>query len=137
MPKQVPIFDGSAKEWVKAIEQVGLKVAKDQSGNNCEKMAPYVNEPMHVWRGDSFVAAFPSQKFHITYGIDFPQVCFWLDYQFLFSRVQNLKIEKLTAASVLLSFFFSIYESYYSFSSLYLLPLFDSDHKLNKWDGYY
>ncbi|XP_062150154.1 probable UDP-3-O-acyl-N-acetylglucosamine deacetylase 1, mitochondrial [Alnus glutinosa] len=78
---EVPIFDGSAKEWVKAIELVGLKVATDQFGNGCEKMAPYVNEPMHVWRSDSFVAAFPSQKIHITYGIDFPQVhaigCQW------------------------------------------------------------
>uniref|UniRef100_A0A7N2L870 UDP-3-O-acyl-N-acetylglucosamine deacetylase n=1 Tax=Quercus lobata TaxID=97700 RepID=A0A7N2L870_QUELO len=70
---EVPIFDGSASEWVKAIEQVGLKVATDQCGNSCEKMAPYVNEPVHAWRKDSFVAAFPSQKVHITYGIDFPQ----------------------------------------------------------------
>lgn len=78
---EVPIFDGSANEWVKAIEQVGLKVATDQSGNSCEKMAPYVNEPVHVWKNDSFVAAFPSPKVHITYGIDFPQVhaigCQW------------------------------------------------------------
>lgn len=78
---EVPIFDGSASEWVKAIEQVGLKVATDQCGNSCEKMAPYVNEPVHAWRKDSFVAAFPSQKVHITYGIDFPQVhaigCQW------------------------------------------------------------
>lgn len=71
---EVPIFDGSANEWVKAIEQVGLMVATDQFGNSCEKMAPYVNEPVHAWRKDSFVAAFPSQKVHITYGIDFPQV---------------------------------------------------------------
>lgn len=106
MPKQVPIFDGSAKEWVKAIEQVGLKVATDQFGNSREKMAPYVNEPMHVWRSDSFVAAFPSQKVHITYGIDFPQVCFLLDCQFLFSKVQNLKIEKLTATSLCYYHFF-------------------------------
>ncbi|XP_075657318.1 putative UDP-3-O-acyl-N-acetylglucosamine deacetylase 1, mitochondrial isoform X3 [Castanea sativa] len=78
---EVPIFDGSASEWVKAIEQVGLKVATDQCGNSCEKMAPYVNEPVHAWRKDSFVAAYPSQKVHITYGIDFPQVhaigCQW------------------------------------------------------------
>lgn len=72
---QVPIFDGSANEWVKAIKQTGLKVATDHFGNSHEKMAPYVIEPVHVWRNDSFVAAFPSEKVHITYGINFSEVC--------------------------------------------------------------
>ncbi|XP_038688449.1 probable UDP-3-O-acyl-N-acetylglucosamine deacetylase 1, mitochondrial isoform X2 [Tripterygium wilfordii] len=71
---EVPILDGSAGKWVEVIEQMGLKVAVDQSGNSCDKLAPYLNEPMHVWRNDSFVAAFPSPKVLISYGIDFPQV---------------------------------------------------------------
>ncbi|KDO60759.1 hypothetical protein CISIN_1g042138mg [Citrus sinensis] len=58
---EVPIFDGSASAWAEAIEQVGLK-------------RPWIRE-------DSFVAAFPSQKVQISYGIDFPQVpaigCQW------------------------------------------------------------
>ncbi|KAK9276183.1 hypothetical protein L1049_005714 [Liquidambar formosana] len=78
---EVPILDGSAREWVEAIEQVGLKVAVDRDGNNREKMAPFLDEPVHVWRNDSFIAAFPSPKVHITYGINFPQVpaigCQW------------------------------------------------------------
>ncbi|KAG2708306.1 hypothetical protein I3760_05G185700 [Carya illinoinensis] len=81
MFKQVPIFDGSANEWVRAIKDVGLKVATDHFGNSREKMAPYVIEPVHVWRNDSFVAAFPSEKVHITYGINFTEVhgigCQW------------------------------------------------------------
>ncbi|XP_022157773.1 probable UDP-3-O-acyl-N-acetylglucosamine deacetylase 2 isoform X2 [Momordica charantia] len=78
---EVPIFDGSAGEWVDAIEKVGLRLAVDQCGNCCEKMAPSVNEPVHVWRNDCFLVAFPAEAVRITYGIDFPQVpvigCQW------------------------------------------------------------
>lgn len=69
---QVPILDGSAREWVEAINQVGLQVSADKGGNSCEKMAPYLIEPVHVWRNDSFIVASPSSKFQVTYGIDFP-----------------------------------------------------------------
>lgn len=71
---QIPIFDGSAKEWVEAVEEVGLKVATDIDGKSCDKIAPHVKEPVYVWRDDSFVAAFPSEVVQITYGISFPQV---------------------------------------------------------------
>ncbi|KAK4850319.1 hypothetical protein QYF36_005639 [Acer negundo] len=71
---EVPIFDGSASTWVEAIEQVGMKEALDQCGKTGEKLAPYLNEPVYVWKNDSFVVAFPSPKLQITYGIDFPQV---------------------------------------------------------------
>ncbi|KAH7570881.1 hypothetical protein JRO89_XS05G0212300 [Xanthoceras sorbifolium] len=71
---EVPIFDGSASTWVEAIEQIGVKEALDQCGKTGEKLAPYLNEPVYVWKNHSFVAAFPSPKLHITYGIDFPQV---------------------------------------------------------------
>ncbi|GAB2296934.1 hypothetical protein Dimus_031036 [Dionaea muscipula] len=78
---EVPILDGSAREWVEAIEQTGLEDAVDQSGNIREKMVPCLNEPVHVSRNDSFVAAFPSPYVHVTYGINFPQVphigCQW------------------------------------------------------------
>ncbi|KAH9794531.1 hypothetical protein KPL71_004921 [Citrus sinensis] len=70
---EVPIFDGSASAWAEAIEQVGLKEALDCHGNNAEKVAPFLNQPIYVQREDSFVAAFPSQKVQISYGIDFPQ----------------------------------------------------------------
>ncbi|KAF8398943.1 hypothetical protein HHK36_014808 [Tetracentron sinense] len=78
---EVPLLDGSAREWVEAIEQVSLCAAKDHNGNSIDKMAPFLQEPVHVWRNDSFVAAFPSSELHITYGINFPQVptigCQW------------------------------------------------------------
>ncbi|KAL6994665.1 UDP-3-O-acyl-N-acetylglucosamine deacetylase, partial [Sarracenia purpurea var. burkii] len=78
---QVPIFDGSAREWMEAIEQVGLKVATDRGGNSCVKMAPFLNEPVNVWKNDSFVAAFPSPEVRVTYGINFTQApaigCQW------------------------------------------------------------
>ncbi|KAI5678206.1 hypothetical protein M9H77_09156 [Catharanthus roseus] len=78
---EVPIFDGSAREWVEGIEEVGLKVATDSGGNSCKKLAPFLSEPVHVWRNDSFVAAFPYSQVRITYGIDFSQVptigCQW------------------------------------------------------------
>lgn len=66
---------------MEAIDQVGLKVARDQCGNSCEKMAAYVNKPVQVWKNGSFIAAFPSPKIHITYGIHFPQVCISLDWK--------------------------------------------------------
>ncbi|XP_027189005.1 probable UDP-3-O-acyl-N-acetylglucosamine deacetylase 1, mitochondrial isoform X2 [Cicer arietinum] len=70
---EIPIFDGSAREWVAALEEVGLEIATDVDGKSCEKIAPHVNEPVHVWKNDSFVAAFPSEVVQVTYGINFPQ----------------------------------------------------------------
>ncbi|GAB2222936.1 hypothetical protein Droror1_Dr00017068 [Drosera rotundifolia] len=85
---EVPILDGSSKEWVEAIEQTGLEDALDIHGNVCERMAPFINEPVSMWRDDSIVAAFPSPVTRITYGINFPQVgnggiaCVRLGYRF-------------------------------------------------------
>lgn len=59
---------------MEAIKQAGLKVATDENGNSCEKMIPFLIEPVHVHRNDSFIAAFPCPKAQIIYGIDFPQV---------------------------------------------------------------
>ncbi|KAL1315115.1 hypothetical protein HN51_041896 [Arachis hypogaea] len=70
---EIPIFDGSAREWVEAVDEVGLKVATTRDGKHCEKMAAHVNEPVYVWRDDSFVSAFPSNVVKISYGISFPQ----------------------------------------------------------------
>ncbi|CAO2828543.1 unnamed protein product [Amaranthus hypochondriacus] len=85
---EVPILDGSAREWLEAIEQVGLEDAIDVKGNKCEKMAPFVNAPIHIKRNDSFIAAFPSQEIHITYGINFPEVPS-IGCQWFFSGVFN------------------------------------------------
>ncbi|MCL7050615.1 hypothetical protein MKW94_021397, partial [Papaver nudicaule] len=51
---EVPLLDGSAKEWVEAVDKSGLSVCKDNNGNTKEKLAPCINEPVHVLRNDSF-----------------------------------------------------------------------------------
>ncbi|KAM7255048.1 hypothetical protein ACFE04_020289 [Oxalis oulophora] len=93
---QVPIFDGSARLWVESLEQVGLKVALDSHGNNAEKMVAHLNEPVHVRRNDSFVAAFPSQEARITCGIDFPQTpaigCQWFSSTPLIDSFYDINI---------------------------------------------
>ncbi|XP_070011795.1 probable UDP-3-O-acyl-N-acetylglucosamine deacetylase 1, mitochondrial isoform X2 [Nicotiana sylvestris] len=71
---EVPILDGSAREWVEAIEEAGLKASLDRSGKSREKLARVLTEPITAWRNDSFIAAFPYSKVKITYGIDFLQV---------------------------------------------------------------
>ncbi|KAL2347768.1 hypothetical protein Fmac_001768 [Flemingia macrophylla] len=93
---EIPIFDGSAREWVAAVEEVGLKVAIDPDGKNVEKMAPHVNEPVYACRNDSFVAAFPSPVVRITYGINFPQApvigCQWFSTPPLDNLVYSTQI---------------------------------------------
>lgn len=73
---QVPLLDGSAKEWVEAIEHVGLCAAEDSNGNNMDKLVAELHVPVYLWRDGAFIVAFPSSKIHITYGIDFPKVHF-------------------------------------------------------------
>ncbi|KAG9133588.1 hypothetical protein Leryth_016534 [Lithospermum erythrorhizon] len=70
---EVPIFDGSAREWVEAIRQGGLKKAIDSNNQTIEKVAPFVDAPVHVCKNDSFIAAFPWPEVNVTYGIDFKQ----------------------------------------------------------------
>ncbi|CAJ1932658.1 unnamed protein product [Sphenostylis stenocarpa] len=93
---EIPILDGSAREWVAAVEGVGLMVATDLDGKSVEKMAPHVNEPVCAWRNDSFVAAFPSEMVQITYGINFPQApaigCQWFSTYPLDNLVYSMQI---------------------------------------------
>ncbi|KAK4765110.1 hypothetical protein SAY86_026200 [Trapa natans] len=93
---EVPILDGSAMEWVKAIEEVGLEVAKDTHGNDYKKVAPYLNEPVHLSRNDSSMIAFPSSNIRISVGIDFPQVpvigCQWFSSSLGDDSVYNKQI---------------------------------------------
>ncbi|KAI4369049.1 hypothetical protein MLD38_017540 [Melastoma candidum] len=93
---EVPILDGSAKEWVEAIEEVGLEHARDDCGYSHEAMAPYLCEPVHVLRNDSSLLAFPSPCLHVNCGINFSQAasigCQWfsssnLDYSFYKTQI--------------------------------------------------
>ncbi|KAG2318828.1 hypothetical protein Bca4012_054968 [Brassica carinata] len=82
---EVPICDGSAKEWVDAIEEAGINVAQNHGGETVEKMVAHVNKPVYVCKNDSFVAVFPDVETRITCGIDFPQVpaigCQWFSWK--------------------------------------------------------
>lgn len=71
---EVPLLDGSAREWVEAIEESGMSIATDASGAQSARSSFVVDAPVSVSQGDSFVAAFPSPFTRLTYGIDFPQV---------------------------------------------------------------
>jgi UDP-3-O-[3-hydroxymyristoyl] N-acetylglucosamine deacetylase len=68
-------LDGSAKEWIEAIEESGICIARDTTtGAQVAREALVIDTPITVSQGDSFVAAFPSPFTRLTYGIDFPQV---------------------------------------------------------------
>lgn len=62
---EVPLLDGSAKEWVDAIAQAGI-VAQAET-----LTAWALQEPVCVQEGDAFVVARPSSELRFTYGIDF------------------------------------------------------------------
>lgn len=62
---EVPLLDGSAKEWVAAIASVGT-IAQE-----LPRHQPILNEPVWVREGDAFVAALPAPTLRYTYGIDF------------------------------------------------------------------
>ncbi len=63
---ELPILDGSALPYVRAIEQVGLQI-QDQRAR-----VLVITQPVTVHDGDRFVAAFPDTCLRLTYGIDFP-----------------------------------------------------------------
>lgn len=62
---EVPLLDGSAKEWVDAIAQAGLVAQTEPCATST------LEEPLWVRDGDAFVAALPSSELRFTYGIDF------------------------------------------------------------------
>ncbi len=62
---EVPLLDGSAQEWVKAMIQGGIISSSLPLGS------PIV-EPIWVRDGDAFVGALPASETRFTYGIDFP-----------------------------------------------------------------
>ena len=65
--KEIPLLDGSAIEWVKAFEEVGLK--KVPKPTNFMKE---INESKIFNKGTSVIAATPSSKLTIVSTIDFP-----------------------------------------------------------------
>ncbi|MGK7940455.1 MAG: UDP-3-O-acyl-N-acetylglucosamine deacetylase [Crocosphaera sp.] len=62
---EVPLLDGSAKNWVDAIIKSGLILSEMVAGSP-------INEPIWVRDQDAFVAALPAPEIRFSYGIDFP-----------------------------------------------------------------
>ncbi|HIK14762.1 MAG TPA: UDP-3-O-acyl-N-acetylglucosamine deacetylase [Leptolyngbyaceae cyanobacterium M33_DOE_097] len=62
---EVPLLDGSAREWVEAIAQAGVVT------QSAPRIMRQVTEPVWIRDGDAFVAAIPASELRFTYGIDF------------------------------------------------------------------
>ncbi|BAZ43675.1 UDP-3-0-acyl N-acetylglucosamine deacetylase [Chondrocystis sp. NIES-4102] len=68
--EEVPLLDGSAKNWCEAIALSGVR------DHTQPPPAPImVKEPVWIQENDAFVAALPAMETRFTYGIDF------VDYQ--------------------------------------------------------
>ncbi len=63
---EVPLLDGSARDWVTAIAQAGCTPLGDAPPPR------RVTEPITVQAGEAFALALPALEPRFTYGIDFP-----------------------------------------------------------------
>ncbi len=66
--EEIPLLDGSAKNWCEAIADVGI--VAHGSNHSPQSITPI--EPIWIRENDSFVAAVPASVTRLTYGIDFP-----------------------------------------------------------------
>ncbi len=66
--EEVPLLDGSAKNWCEAIAKVGIINHPSSSSRTSISL----KEPIWIRDNDSFVAALPAPQTRFTYGIDFP-----------------------------------------------------------------
>ena len=65
--KEVPILDGSAKEWVEAMKKEGI-------ANQTEIETTEFKNPIVYEDGNTAIALIPSEGFKITYLVDFTQL---------------------------------------------------------------
>jgi UDP-3-O-[3-hydroxymyristoyl] N-acetylglucosamine deacetylase len=70
---EVPLLDGSAKNWTDAIvSSLGQAQGIAPTPPPCPPAPPHsLTEPIWIYEGDAFVAALPSPELRFTYGIDF------------------------------------------------------------------
>lgn len=66
--EELPLLDGSAKNWCEAIATAGIITG--EQNHPPDSITP--QEPIWIRDGDSFVAALPAPATRFTYGIDFP-----------------------------------------------------------------
>ena len=62
---ELPLLDGSARQWAEQILQAGWTQQTEQ------RQRYRVTQPIVVQQGDAFVAALPAEQTRLTYGIDF------------------------------------------------------------------
>jgi UDP-3-O-[3-hydroxymyristoyl] N-acetylglucosamine deacetylase len=67
---EVPLLDGSAREWCEAIEQAGYEPVRD-GDRHCQPVATTIDKPISVQQGDASVTALPSPELRFSYGIAF------------------------------------------------------------------
>ncbi len=66
---EVPLLDGSAKEWVEAIVQAGIISQAPEVEH--PPVRATLTQPLTLQEGDAIVSAFPAETTRFTYGIDF------------------------------------------------------------------
>ena len=64
---ELPLLDGSGKDWVEQIQAVGQSACQ-----GLQKTGIEVTTPVSVQGEDAIVAAFPTARTRFSYGIDFP-----------------------------------------------------------------
>jgi UDP-3-O-[3-hydroxymyristoyl] N-acetylglucosamine deacetylase len=62
---ELPLLDGSARDWVDAIASVA------RQGQKIPRRKTRIKDPIWIYDGDAFVAALPAPIQRFTYGIDF------------------------------------------------------------------
>jgi len=62
---EIPIMDGSSKNFVELIEKAGIKI------QNKNRKVIKVNKTIEVYRDDSFVKISPNNEFSVDFEIDF------------------------------------------------------------------
>ena len=65
---EVPLLDGSAKNWIGAI----AATPHSTSSSSSDTQLSTLTAPLWIHEGDAFVAAIPASETRFTYGIDFP-----------------------------------------------------------------
>jgi UDP-3-O-[3-hydroxymyristoyl] N-acetylglucosamine deacetylase len=64
---EIPVLDGSAKDWTEAIAAAGMVAIEVPPREN-----PALSQPVCIYQGEAFAAAIPAGETRFTYGIDFP-----------------------------------------------------------------
>ncbi len=69
---EVPLLDGSARDWCEAIGQAGRELIGNDD-RAADFSAPIINVPISIQQGDASVTALPSPELRFSYGIAFDE----------------------------------------------------------------